>query len=392
MKRGILCLLFLLCFALLLASCKTQPQTGESSSFDRSEDDSSSAVSSEESSEPTVKEPQWKQVSVSASSIPAARSDLQKRELTETDTDALRTFCETYTGTFPAIADVICTERECFVCVVYEVEKQQVLCDWICVDPLTGEWKQGQDETPTPYAYDKNTYNQNGSFFIESDAVGASGPYTLHYRANGEDRVLLREEKDTVYARIIRQTDDYAVLSLLENEERSYLLVDQSGNVLSKTDWISDTSMVSPLMFGEGVLYCKTDSDEDYVYDTVGEIDLQTGEYRDLLSVGNCDYWTYFASGSGIVMYVGEQSSEFLYFDTASETLQTVPLKAPIASLDVTDGCVFGTLSGEQAQLFVWEAASQRLFDASCHASVVNGNALFASFAPDRLDLYSVIR
>ncbi len=390
MKRRTLCLLFLLSFALLLASCKSQPQTGESSSLERSEE--SSSVSSEESSEPTVKEPQWKRVSMDVSSLPAARSDLRKRELTETDTDALRAFCGTYTGTFPAIADVICTEQACFVCVVYEATEQQVLCDWICVDPLTGEWKQGQNETPTPYAYDKNAYNQNGSFFIESAAVGSSGPYTLHYRANGEDRVLLQEDKDSVYARIIRQTDDFAVLSLLENEERSYQLVDRSGRVLSEMDWVSDASMISPLMFGDGVLYCKTDSDEDYVYDTVGEVDLQTGEYRDLLSVGNCDYWTYFASGSGIAMYVDEHSSEFLYFDTASKTLQTVPLKAPIASLDVTDGCVFGTLSGEQPQLFVWDEASQRLFDAPCNASVVSGNMFFASFAPDRLDLYSVIR
>ncbi len=392
MKRTTLCLLFLLSFALLLASCEPQPQTGESSSLDRSEDSCSSVVSSEESSEPTVKEPQWEQVSVSVSSIPAARGDLRKRELTETDTDALRTFCETYSGAFPAIADVICTERECFVCVVYEIAERQVLCDWICVDPLTGEWKHGQNETPTPYAYDKNAYNQNGSFFIESTATGSSGPYTLHYRANGEDRVLLQEDKDTVHARIVRQTDDFAVLSLLENEERSYLLVDQNGRVLSKMDWISDTSMVSPLMFGDGVLYCKTDSDEDYVYDTVGEIDLQTGEYRDLLSVGSCDYWTYFASGCGIAMYVDEHSSEFLYFDTATKALQTVPLKAPIESLDLTDGFVFGTLSGEQTRLFVWDAASQRLFDAPCHTSVVSGKTFFASFSPDRLDLYSVIR
>lgn len=390
MKRMTLCLLFALSLALLLASCKTQTPTETEDSSSESSQESFFDSLPEESSEPVAQNVYMENFFANASEIPAARADLKKRALTESDPEALRTFCETYTGTFPAIADVICTEKDCFACAVYEVTDGQVLFDWISVDRENGKWKQGQSETPTPYAYDKNAYNQSGSFFLEP--APASGSYILHYRENGEDRVLFTEEKEDVNARIIRQTDDFAVLSLLKNEERSYLLVDRSGRVISDMDWVADVSMISPLMFGNGVLYCKTDADEDYVYDTVGEIDLQTGEYRDLLTVGNCDYWTYFADGSGIVMYADDHSNAFLYFDTASGSLQTVTLGGTIASLELTNDCVYGTLSDTELQLFVWDVASEKLFGAPCSSELRNGSTIFAAFTSDRLNLYSIVR
>ena len=79
----------------------------------------------------------------------------------------------------------------------------------------------------------------------------------------------------------------------------------------------------------------KKDADEDFVYDTIGAIDLSTGKYQDLLEVGNSDYWTYFADGSGIAIYDNEfQPDTILYYATATHKLLTYPAKRRVESLD----------------------------------------------------------
>ena len=101
------------------------------------------------------------------------------------------------------------------------------------------------------------------------------------------------------------------------------------------------------------------------MYDTIGAIDLSTGKYQDLLTVGNSDYWTYFADGKGIAIYDNvEQPDSILYFATGTQTLMSYPAKRRVNYLDTFYGTLYGMLQGEEdSHVFLWNNDTLTLFE-----------------------------
>ncbi len=395
--RPVLLLSLLLVFALLTCAChETLPVTESSTAASESETETSSEVSE------SPQLPLFSAVLFENVDLPAAREELRAVNIYDTESGTLAEFCRTYEGAFPVIADTVCTETVCFACVVYSVERSKeeeankVLYDWFPIYTEEEGFGEGSQEAPVPFVYDKNSNNENGYFWIDYEQVssGTACPYVLLYHENGEDRPLLYEEEAKVYARIIRQNDYYAVLTLLQGTERYYVLVDRSGKTISVLDWVADISVVTPLMFDGDLLYCKTDTDEDYVYDTIGVIDLTTGEYQDLLYIGNCDYWTYFADGSGIAVYGCEEQEQnvFQYYSTSRQTLCSVSVSGLISWLEMVDGLLYGITSGDTSSAFVWDPENETLFETEAFSSSCRfafGNRIFSALDEGTLTVYS---
>jgi hypothetical protein len=97
--------------------------------------------------------------------------------------------------------------------------------------------------------------------------------------------------------------------------------------------------------------------------------------------VGNSDYWTYFADGSGIAIYDNEfQPDTILYYATATHKLLTYPAKRRVESLDTFFGTLYGTIHGDEVYVFLWDAESKTLFQsqegypAGCRLAVGKGS------------------
>lgn len=392
--RIVIFLTVLVFFAGSVCACQTTPPSDDSS---QTISGGTSSVGDDESSDDLPKT-LYQSFQLSADSLPAMGEHASHTVIQDDDNTMFSQFCEGYTGQFPAIADIVCTEKECFVCVVYHVERRedgvssQVTYSWLSIDVSNPSFGEPLQDAPIAYVYDKNQHNQAGYFWIDYGTAesGSACPYVLLYHENGEDRPLIIEETAKAYARIIRQCDQYAVLSILEGNNRYYQLIDSTGKTISELEWISDISVTAPLAFYGDMLYCKTDTDEDYVYDTIGVIDLKDGTYRDLLSVGNCDYWTYFADGSGIAVYgKADGSSEaegsvagFQYYQVSDGKLQTIAVNGSIEMLEAAESIFYGISgTGDRRHAFVWLAGEEALFEseqysAQCRFSF--GNTVFA--------------
>lgn len=393
-------LILILLLALLAASCDGEPSVSTDLSEKSAETSFESASSGIVSEESKLEKPDaFEKLTLSFADILVPRDDLEPEVVYNTENESLTAFVAEYDGSFPAIADIVCAENTCFVCVVYDASRSEqedaykISYKWFSVD--TSELRFAESNVaPTQYVYEKNEHNSEGYFWIDYEPVssGTAGPYVVLYHEKGEDRTLFFEEGTTVYARIIRQNDFYAVLSLLEDSERSYLLIDREGKVISELDWVSDISVISPLMFGDDLLYCKTDSNEDYVYDTIGAIDLQTGEYRDLLFVGNSEYWTYFADGSGIAVYGSESTDVNLiqYYETASGELFSIEVDGQIEKIEIADGSIYGITKGGNSSVFAWNAVSRTLYetDISSDDTVIFGMSVFAVCNSENIAVY----
>lgn len=320
-------------------------------------------------SEPPVVEPVYEMYSVDSSSFPAA-DDLSFTLINKANDSVLDAFLRSYTGTYPAVGDMVYGNNALYICVVYDASfyygAHQVKYLWYTFDFATGKLISPTSERPAPYQYDKNAHNKNGYFWVdyESTVTGEACPYVVLYNDNGTNRTLCFEETALEYVRIIRQTDTHVVLSVLRNGERYYRILDKEGKITAQLEWISDVSSITPLMFDSDYLYCKKDVDEDFVYDTIGAIDLATGKYQDLLFVGNSDYWTYFADGCGIALYDNVNHPDaILYYATATQKLDIYPAKRQVSYLDTFYGTLYGILKGEEdARVFLWANHSKSLF------------------------------
>lgn len=383
----------------LLCSCEgLQTETSSEPSFAASE---SSGTFTEDTSD-IVERPLYRAFTLSAEDLPANSDLLRTVQILDAENSTLSQFCNSYTGSFPAIADILCTQSGVYVCAVYQVSRSEedssysVQYGWIPVDQTQQTFGALQADAPASYVYDKNKYCQSSYFWIDYGSVGSgiACPYVLLYHTEGEDRPLLVEESSSSYARIIRQCDEYAVLSIRTGDERSYRLVDSTGKILSELEWISDISAVSPLMFHEKLLYCKSDTDEDYVYDTIGVFDLESGEYRDLLSVGNCSNWTYFADGSMIAFCEenGEVTDQFRCFFAEDESLHTVTLQGAVEMLEAATGVFYGvTGSDDGRRAFVWSSETSSLFETDAHSAQSRfsfGERIFAVLDAGTVSVY----
>lgn len=398
-------LILLVSIALAVGSCDKQPPAAVESSH--ISDESSEEASSEVTSDESVAEQKklYSELTLTSEDIPPAREDLVVKLIKDSDNHTLTHFLADYSGTFPVIADVVCTETESFACIVYEATRSEddggsyILYDWLQINTEDACFGESASEVPLPYEYEENANNLNGYFWIDYEPVtsGKACPYVVLYHEEDEDRTLFFEEEAKVYARIIRQNDDYAVLSLLEDSERSYLLIDREGNTISELEWVSDISVISPLMFGDDLLYCKMDSDEDYVYDTIGAIDMKTSEYHDIMFVGNSDYWSYFADGSGIVAYGGASpdATTLQYYSAAENELRSIEIGQPIKKLALADGILYGVTQGGRLIGFAWDQSTQELFMTdtfSAESKVVFGKTQFAVLHDDGIVVYTRIK
>lgn len=397
-------LILLVAIVLTVGACDNEPPVAVESSL--ASDESSSEASSEVTSDESVAEQKklYSDLTLEAEEIPPVREGLEAELIKDSDNHTLTQFLAGYSGTFPVIADVVCTETESFACIVYEATRSDeddgsyILYDWLSIDMEGACFGESASEVPVPYEYEENANNLNGYFWIDYEPVtsGTACPYVVLYHEKDEDRTLFFEEEAKVYARIIRQNDDYAVLSLLEGSERSYLLIDREGNTISELEWVSDISIISPLMFGDELLYCKMDSDEDYVYDTIGAIDMKTGEYHDIMFVGNSDYWSYFADGSGIVAYgdASPDATALQYYSAAVNELRSIEIGQQIGRLELADGILYGVTQGEQVIAFAWDQNTRELFKTdmfSAESKVVFGKTQFAVLHDDGIIIYTRI-
>ncbi|MBQ9793884.1 MAG: hypothetical protein IJW34_02960 [Clostridia bacterium] len=347
-------------------------ESTEELSTEESSETPSQEPSTDTSSEPDVPpaEPVYELYTLSGTSLPAA-GDLTATLVNKSNDPVLEAFLKSYTGTYPAVGDMVYSENALHVCVVYESSAFygafQVKYLWYTFDFATGKLTSPVNERPKAYEYDKNAHNQNGYFWVdyETTVSGAACPYVVVYNENGTNRTLCFEETALEYVRIIRQTDTHAVLSVLRNGERYYRILDREGKIIAQLEWISDVSSITPLMFDSNYLYCKKDADEDFVYDTIGAIDLSNGKYQDLLYVGNSDYWTYFADGKGIAIYDNaDQPDSILYYATRTQSLVTYPAKRRVNYLDTFFSTLYGTLQGEtEAHVFLWNNDAGSLFE-----------------------------
>lgn len=186
--------------------------------------------------------------------------------------------------------------------------------------------------------FDKNTNNRDGRFGIEygKDAVkGKPCPYVVLYYAGNTDKVLYYKERAEEYPRIVRQDDRYAILSLLHGEERDYAVIDAEGNRLYTFIGEDDVFESVPLTFRGDTLLCKTDSDEDFEYDTLEAVDLTSGTRTVLQTFGNCGYWTYSSDGKTVAVYDVDIGGTKLYVcDTDSNTVRSLELTEKAVSVD----------------------------------------------------------
>lgn len=382
--------LLLVAFALFVAGCETEdPPVNTSSAAVSVPEESTPTISHEESTEESSAEPSdepsretssedsrppektgFDLHTLSGKDLPGA-SDVEATLINKTTDPTLDAFLRSYSGSFPAVGDMVYTEDGLRVCVIYSsvpfYGSYQAKCLWYRFDPATGELKDPASKRPEAFVYDKNAYNKNGYFWVDYETIlsGTACPYVVLYNENGVNRTLCFEETALEYVRIIRQTDTHVVLSVLRSGERYYRILDREGRVIAQLEWISDVSSITPLMFDSNYLYCKKDADEDFVYDTIGAIDLSTGKYQDLLTVGNSDYWTYFADGKGIAIYDNvEQPDSILYFATGTQTLMSYPAKRRVNYLDTFYGTLYGMLQGEEdSHVFLWNNDTLTLFE-----------------------------
>ena len=178
-------------------------------------------------------------------------------------------------------------------------------------------WEQ-VDAYSHPEDYNRNSDNHNGHFFIEygSNAqTGKPGPYAVAYQeyCEKEFRCILFQEKATEYARILRQNDDYAVLSLTKDDDRVYRVIDRTGRVLYTFNGEAAISECSPLTFYGDTLLCKTDTDDDFEYDTLEILHLEDGSKTAAASFGNCGRWMFSKNGEYVAAYDDEKAPTTLY-------------------------------------------------------------------------------
>ncbi|MBP5230847.1 MAG: hypothetical protein ILO68_03880, partial [Clostridia bacterium] len=239
------------------------------------------------------------------------------------------------------------------------------------LNPETGTWA-GMETEAEPHPYDRNANNRTGLFRIEYDRNAKSGEpcsYVVLYRPVGtaegseEERILYYNDKAEEYPRIIRQSDAYAVLSLLRGESRDFIVLDTQGTAVYRLNGGADDVFEStPLTLFEDTLLLKTDTDDDYEYDTLTYRDLKEGSHAAVDFRGNFAYWTYSPDGSAVAAYNAEDGRTDMVvcdvaggFRTSSFTLEgTVTDAVPLGGMvfvRMKDGTAFladaatGTLS-----------------------------------------------
>ncbi len=265
-------------------------------------------------------------------------------------------------GEYPVIADVSCSaDGQCVAMIVHFAdfgEKPWVQYEFRFVDIESGTFGKAVPDGWELFSYDRNSDNHNGKFVIEYDNPSEKrGPYVLYYQVGDEKNVLTYGEEQGEYARLIRQNDFYAVYSLNHDDESEYFVIDKAGEIVYELGWDADIAFQAPLMFYHDLLLCKSDTDDDYVYDTVSVIDLKDGSSRELVSVGNCERWTYSSDGSVIAFYGKEKGEDTLLAVYTEDLLNgktqvfSYKMKNPIKKVDVIGSSICLATDGEQKEV-----------------------------------------
>lgn len=283
-----------------------------------------------------------------------------------------------YEGEFPFIAQAFCGERgDCCLLIVYGIEKTGDGCsvryEWHTVDFRSRAVGGVTDETGEPFVYNPKENNEAGRFALEfDDPEGKKGPYVLYYETESGKKLLQYGEEPDVTARILRQNDRYVVLSLA-GEETFYYVIDSDGNTVAELGWDADIAARAPLMFYRDALVCKLDANDDFVYDSVGLLDLKTGETEMLLSVGECLHWTFSADGNTVAVYGKEDDEASLQCFCVSDlpergtaVAQRIPTEQPVEwAAAVGDSVFCRTSSDENAVLFIRHSSGTGAFAAT---------------------------
>ena len=288
----------------------------------------------------------------------------------------------------PYIATV-CENRDgqCVALVVHSKEQDgdttRFGCEYLLVDIPHACFGNAVEKPGDPFTYDKNVDTRLGSFGIEYDQGEKRGPFVLFWEQNGEKKMLLYSEEKDAFARLLRQNDHYLVYSVKNEDITHYYVIDTKGNTVLDLGWDADITVTAPLTFYKDFLLCKTDTNDDYVYDTVTKIDLKTGESTDLVFVGDREHWTYSPDGALIAVYGEEAPTGLVCF--SSEALlsgKTYGLhcseEAPIESIHVIGGCVCGIRSGETKEAFFIYLSEA---DGALHSFVQKDLSEYAHFA-----------
>ena len=184
-----------------------------------------------------------------------------------------------------------------------------------------------------PVPYDRNADNKEGGFSIEYGAGAKAGqpcPYAVLYGRKTDETpaVILFNEKTQEYPRILRQNDDYAVLSLMKDEDRTYRVIDRTGKILYTFNGEAAIAECAPLTFCGDTLLRKTDTDDDFEYDTLEILHLEDGSKTAAASFDNCGRWMYARNGTYVAAYDDEKAPTTLYFYD-NQTGQTVSFDCP---------------------------------------------------------------
>ena len=266
----------------------------------------------------------YRSSSFTLTDLAAAGGKTFERLIPEGETDPIISSVPGENDGTPFLSNVFFTrEGDCFAAVADAFERTsegtKVSYRLVRYLPETDSWE-GTDSEPSPYAYSRDADNRTGAFRIEYDdsvSAGKPCPYVVLYREFSDDQehILYYRDKAVEYPRIIRQNDSYAILSLLRGESREYAVIDRDGQTLFSFHGEEDLNECYPLTFYGDKLLCKADTDDDYEYDTLVELDPASGGKRAIRSCGNFGYWTFSADGSVVFLYdVTENGSQCAAF------------------------------------------------------------------------------
>lgn len=369
----LVCLLLLACAA---ASCgqdvPPEPSNDPSAAVSDIPSGSESAAASDEPVPEPVSEPGQGETGLLTFDLERFLPDEQSDAATATE-EELKAVCPSLSlekSSFPCLLPPYMTQSgDCRTVLVLSAERGNESDPYVAkiavfrFDTESKDWKPVSG-FGTPVVYDRNRLNADGCFSIEfgeGAKTGKPSPYAVLYQeaCAGEPRVLLFNDRKEEYPRILRQNDDYAVLSLLKGDDRVYRVISNTGEELYRFDGDVQIAERAPLTFFEGSLLCKTDTDDDYEYDTLQILNLTTGEIRTAASFGNCSHWTYARSGEWVAAYdedAGPVTMHLFHVRTETELSFVCP-SAPGENL-ISEGGVLLTDGKEGADYAyaVWSA------------------------------------
>ena len=249
----------------------------------------------------------------------------------------------------------------CRTALVQAVERTENEGEWkITYCPFrfneeTDAWEQAEDAVSAE-TYDRNTCNKDGCFVIEYDQKAQTGKpcaYVVVYQeqCEAQPRVLFFNDKAVEYPRILRQNDDYAVLSFVRGEDRSYRVIDKTGATLYTFEDEAALSERTPLTFYGDTLLCKTDTDDDFTYDTLDILHLDTGAVETAAFFGNCGRWMYARDGGWIAAYDGEEGeqTEIHVYGSETKTSTSFTTAYPGDLVLLAGGVLLANRTGENA-------------------------------------------